>query len=66
VADALEVVPRSRPFAGLEQLRSITAPAAVMASGDEADPEHRQAVGEAYALALPNARFDRLVLDHEA
>jgi hypothetical protein len=57
VADALQAVPRSRPFAGLELLRSITAPAAVVASGDEADPEHPQAIGETYADALPDVRL---------
>ncbi len=60
VADALEVVPRSRPFGELADLSAISAPAAVVASGDEADPGHPQAVGEAYAEAIPGAR---LVLD---
>ncbi len=60
VADALRVVPRSRPFATFDDLRRISAPAAVVASADEADPEHPQAVGEAYAAAIPGAR---LVLD---
>ena len=32
-------------------------PAAVVASGDEADPEHPEALGIAYAQAIPNARL---------
>jgi pimeloyl-ACP methyl ester carboxylesterase len=60
LADALRAVPRSRPFAAIEDLSALTAPVAVVASGDEADPEHPQAVGEAYAAAIPGAK---LVLD---
>jgi pimeloyl-ACP methyl ester carboxylesterase len=60
VADALSAVPRSRPFSSLEELSGVAAPAAVVASGDEADPEHPQAVGEAYARIIPDAE---LVLD---
>jgi pimeloyl-ACP methyl ester carboxylesterase len=61
VADALRVVPRSRPFGGLEQLGALVGvPVAVVASGDAADPGHPQALGEAYAEAIPGAR---LVLD---
>ncbi len=57
VADALEVVPRSRPFAELSELGRIAVPVTVVASGDEADPEHLQAVGEAYAREIPGARL---------
>jgi pimeloyl-ACP methyl ester carboxylesterase len=57
VADALRAVPRSRPFGGLEELGAITAPVAVVASGDEADPGHPQALAEAYAEAIPGARL---------
>jgi hypothetical protein len=59
VADALEVVPRSRPFSDLADLGSIGVPTTVVASGDEADPGHPQAVGEAYAAAIPTARLVR-------
>jgi len=55
VADALQVVPRSRPFPALDALGEISVPVAVVASNDEADPEHPQAVGEAYARAIPGA-----------
>lgn len=57
VADALEAVPRSRPFGELSELAAIVAPTAVVASADEADPEHPQRVGEAYAAAIPGARL---------
>jgi pimeloyl-ACP methyl ester carboxylesterase len=57
VADALRVVPRSRPFGALSELAAITVPTLVVASDDEADPEHPQAVGEAYAAAIPGARL---------
>jgi pimeloyl-ACP methyl ester carboxylesterase len=57
VADALEAVPRSRPFGELGELRAIAIPTLVVASNDEADPGHPQAVGEAYAAAIPGARL---------
>ncbi len=57
VADALRAVPRSRPFPAIADLRAIEAPAIVVASDDEADPEHPRAVGEAYAAAIPGARL---------
>jgi pimeloyl-ACP methyl ester carboxylesterase len=61
VADALRVVPASRPFESLRELAALAdVPAAVVASADGPDPEHPQALGEAYAAAIPGAR---LVLD---
>ena len=61
VAAALRTVPRSRPFGTIEDLGEIRSlPVVVVASGDEADPGHPQALGEAYAAAIPGAR---LVLD---
>jgi pimeloyl-ACP methyl ester carboxylesterase len=57
VADALEVVPRSRPFGALEELRAIEVPTAVVASDDAADPGHPQAIGELYAGLIPGARL---------
>lgn len=60
VADALRAVPRSRPFGEIDELARIAVPVAVVASADEPDPGHPQAVGEAYAAAIPGAR---LVLD---
>jgi pimeloyl-ACP methyl ester carboxylesterase len=57
VADALESVPRSRPFGELADLAAITAPTVVVASNDEPDPGHPQWVGEAYAAMIPGARL---------
>ena len=55
LADALRAVPRSRPFEAWAQLRELEVPAAVVASRDEADPEHPLALGERYARELPGA-----------
>jgi pimeloyl-ACP methyl ester carboxylesterase len=55
VADALQTVPRSRPFEALSDLRSLQMPTVIVASGDEADPEHPFAVAQRYADALPHA-----------
>jgi pimeloyl-ACP methyl ester carboxylesterase len=55
VADALEAVPRSRPFADWEELGGIAAPTVVIASRDEADPGHPLEVAERYAAAIPHA-----------
>jgi pimeloyl-ACP methyl ester carboxylesterase len=57
VADALEAVPRSRPFERLSDLARISVPTFVIASRDEADPGHPLAVGEAWAAAIPGARL---------
>jgi pimeloyl-ACP methyl ester carboxylesterase len=57
IADALEVVPRSRPFDDMAELAAIAVPTLVVASRDEADPEHPLAVGECYAAAIPGARL---------
>jgi pimeloyl-ACP methyl ester carboxylesterase len=57
LADALRVVPRSVPFEGLEELESLRVPALVVASRDEADPQHPYAVGEAWAERIPGASF---------
>jgi len=57
VADALRAVPRSRPFDSWTELAELDLPAVVVASRDEADPEHPYAVGERYAEAIPGARL---------
>jgi pimeloyl-ACP methyl ester carboxylesterase len=57
VADALRTVPRSAPFGTLDELARIHAPTAIVASNDEADPGHPQAVGEAYAELIPGAEL---------
>jgi pimeloyl-ACP methyl ester carboxylesterase len=57
VADALHAVPRSKPFDDWEDLRKLDVPAVVVASRDDADPEHPYAIGERYAELLPRARL---------
>jgi pimeloyl-ACP methyl ester carboxylesterase len=57
LADALHAVPRSRPFEAWEDLSAIEAPTVIVASRDDADPEHPYAVGERYAKAIPRARL---------
>ncbi len=57
VADALEAVPRSRPFATFEELASIDAPTVVVGSRDAADPGHPLAVAESYERTIPGARL---------
>ncbi|HEY1457966.1 MAG TPA: alpha/beta hydrolase [Solirubrobacteraceae bacterium] len=57
VADALEVVPRSRPFESFEQLSQITVPTIVVGSRDEADPGHPLALAETYARLIPGAKL---------
>ena len=59
VADALRAVPRSHPFDSVANLGTLAVPVTVVASDDEADPEHPLAVGEAYAAAIPDARLVR-------
>jgi 3-oxoadipate enol-lactonase len=57
VADALRVVPRSRAFDSWESLGRLDLPVTVVASRDEADPEHPYATGARYAKAIPGARL---------
>ena len=57
VADALRVVPRSRPVGTLHDLAAIEAPTVVVADRDEADPGHPLWVGEAYAQCIPGAEL---------
>jgi pimeloyl-ACP methyl ester carboxylesterase len=58
VADALREVPRSRPFESWSDLERLDLPVVVVASRDEADPEHPYATGERYAEAIPGARLE--------
>jgi pimeloyl-ACP methyl ester carboxylesterase len=57
VADALQAVPRAAPLASWDELGSIAAPTIVVASRDEADPEHPYEVGARYAEAIPGAEL---------
>jgi pimeloyl-ACP methyl ester carboxylesterase len=55
VADAMEVVSRSRPFEDFAELAAIAVPTVVVASRDEVDPRHPLALAERYARAIPGA-----------
>lgn len=57
VADALRCVPRSQPFASLDDLERIGAPTIVVPSRDEADPGHPLEVGVEYAERIPGAEL---------
>ncbi|HEX3519350.1 MAG TPA: alpha/beta hydrolase [Solirubrobacteraceae bacterium] len=57
VADALEALPRSRPFEDIAELGEIAIPTLVVASRDGADPGHPLAVGVRYAASIPGARL---------
>jgi len=57
VADALQEVPRSQPFASLGELDALHVPAVVIGSRDDADPGHPLATAGAYAAAIPGARL---------
>jgi pimeloyl-ACP methyl ester carboxylesterase len=57
VADALEAVPRSRPFEAMAQLAEIEAPTLIVGSRDAADPGHPLATAERYAATIPNGEL---------
>ncbi len=57
VADAIETVPHTRPFAGIEALAGISVPSIVIGSRDAADPGHPLALAERYARAIPGAQL---------
>jgi pimeloyl-ACP methyl ester carboxylesterase len=57
VADALEQVPRSPAFDSWDALAKLDLPVTVVASRDDADPEHPYATGERYAAAIPGAQL---------
>jgi pimeloyl-ACP methyl ester carboxylesterase len=57
VADALRVVPRSRPFESLDQLESVEVPVLIVGSRDESDPGHPLAVAQEYARRIPRAEL---------
>jgi pimeloyl-ACP methyl ester carboxylesterase len=58
VADALREVPRSVAFSSWGDLGRLGLPVTVVASRDEADPEHPYATGERYAEAIQGARLE--------
>jgi pimeloyl-ACP methyl ester carboxylesterase len=57
VADALRTVVRSDPFESVTELARLRVPTLVVASRDEADPEHPYAVAEEYARRIPGAEL---------
>jgi pimeloyl-ACP methyl ester carboxylesterase len=57
VADALRAVPRSRPFDAWDALSALELPVTVVASRDEADPEHPYATGARYAETIAGAEL---------
>ena len=57
VADALEVVPRSRPFEEMAQLTAVGVPVVVVGSRDEADPGHPLEIARLYAQQIPGAEL---------
>jgi pimeloyl-ACP methyl ester carboxylesterase len=57
VADALETVPRSRPFLDMAELRDIEVPTVVVGSRDEPDPGHPLAIAQRYAQSIPTANL---------
>jgi 3-oxoadipate enol-lactonase len=56
VADALRVVPRSRPFS-LSDLETLEVPVLVVGDRDGADPGHPLAVAQEYARRLPRSEL---------
>lgn len=57
VADAIRDVPRTDAFASWDELARLDLPVTVVASRDEADPEHPYATGERYARAIAGAEL---------
>lgn len=57
VADAIRDVPRTDAFASWDELARLDLPVTVVASRDEADPEHPYATGERYARAITGAEL---------
>jgi pimeloyl-ACP methyl ester carboxylesterase len=57
VAAALRVVPRSRPFVGVEALERLEMPVLVVGSRDELDPDHPLEVARTYAERIPDAEL---------
>ncbi len=55
LAACLRGVFRGAAFAGIDALAGISAPTLVVASHDTMDPDHPEAIGRAYAAAIPDA-----------
>jgi pimeloyl-ACP methyl ester carboxylesterase len=57
VAAALRAVPRSNPFEHADDLTRLAMPVLIVASRDEADPQHPYDVGQTYANLIPGAEL---------
>lgn len=57
VARALREVPRSAPFETWAELSALRVRCHVVASRDETDPEHPEALARRYAAVIPGARL---------
>ncbi len=57
VADAIDVVPYSRPFESWEALATLECPVTVLASRDEADPTHPFATAQRYHQSIQGSTF---------
>lgn len=57
VADTIQNVPRSRPYAEVADVAAVRAPVLVAGTRDVFDVEHPLAIAEQYTAALPDARF---------
>ena len=57
VADALHRVPRAQVFDDVGSLGTLRMPVTIVASHDEADPEHPYAIAERYASAIPGSEL---------
>lgn len=62
IADALRVVPRSRPFESWGDLAKLHVPVSIVGSRDEFDPEHPLKVAKKYHEAIVGSR---LVVENE-
>ena len=58
VADAIEAVPGSSAWDGLDALSSLEVPTLIVASRDDSDPGHPLAVAESYAERLPDCELE--------
>lgn len=57
VARALREVPRSAPFRRWAELSGLQLPCHVVASRDDTDPEHPEALARRYAAVIPGAQL---------
>jgi pimeloyl-ACP methyl ester carboxylesterase len=57
VADAIEVLSRSRPYDRIEDVACVQQPVLVVGSQDAFDTDHPLVIAEAHAACLPNSRL---------